>query len=234
MAGRLWYIIFTSRTPKESVSSGDEDITGEPREQPERYFYERLVKLTRTKVAVSRRKGRNQRSTDARWLASIFFSFSFFLPFLLFSLLQPNNALARAIFQFSRVANRSAYQIQFADSIRRYVIFRSFFILITRFPITPPRGELNLRRFISRDQYLIESPRIESRRWRKKDTSSRQIVENDGYLLLTFWLRIRNERKRGFTITRKERRKLATSKKRFSSTGQNLRIFAEKFASSSY
>lgn len=42
--------------PKESVSSGDEDITGESREQAERYFYEPLVKLTRTKVAVSRER----------------------------------------------------------------------------------------------------------------------------------------------------------------------------------
>ena len=39
---------------KESVSSGDEDITGEPRELAERYFYERLVKLTRAEVAGSR------------------------------------------------------------------------------------------------------------------------------------------------------------------------------------
>lgn len=50
-------------TPKESVSGGDEDITGGPGEQAERYFYERLVKLTRTKVAAS----------DSRWLASIFY-----------------------------------------------------------------------------------------------------------------------------------------------------------------
>lgn len=162
--------------------------------------------------------------------------FSPFLSFFLSSFFLSSNQTMLSLAQFSNFRGSQIGPLtRFnSHSIRRYVIFRSFFILITRFPITPPRGELNLRRFISRDQYLIESPRIESRRWRKKDTSSRQIVENDGYLLLTFWLRIPNERKRGFTITRKERRKLATSKKRFSSTGQNLRIFAEKFASRSY
>lgn len=156
--------------------------------------------------------------------------FSPFLSFFLSSFFLSSNQTMLSLAQFSNFRGSQIGPLTRFNSrsIRRYVIFRSFFILITRFPITPPRGELNLRRFISRDQYLIESPRIESRRWRKKDTSSRQIVENDGYLLLTFWLRIRNERKRGFTITRKERRKLATSKKRFSSTGQNLRIFASR------
>lgn len=142
--------------------------------------------------------------------------FSPFLSFFLSSFFLSSNQTMLSLAQFSNFRGSQIGPLtRFnSHSIRRYVIFRSFFILVTLFPITPPHGELNLRRFISRDQYLIESPRIESRRWRKKDTSSRQIVENDGYLLLTFWLRIRNERKRGFTITRKERRKLATSKKR--------------------
>lgn len=81
MAGRLWYIIFTSRTPKESVSSGDEDITGEPREQPERYFYERLVKLTRTEVAASRRKGREINVPPMLGGSPPFFSLLLFLSF---------------------------------------------------------------------------------------------------------------------------------------------------------
>lgn len=140
--------------------------------------------------------------------------FSPFLSFFLSSFFLSSNQTMLSLAQFSNFrGSQIGPLIRFnSHSIRRYVIFRSFFILITRFPITPPRGELNLRRFISRDQYLIESPRIESRRWRKKiprlDKSWKMMD------ILTLWLRIRNERKRGFTITRKERRKLATSKKR--------------------
>lgn len=109
--------------------------------------------------------------------------FSPFLSFFLSSFFLSSNQTMLSLAQFSNFRGSQIGPLtRFnSHSIRRYVIFRSFFILITRFPITSPRGELNLRRFISRDQYLIESPRIESRRWRKKDTSSRQIVENDGY-----------------------------------------------------
>lgn len=129
--------------------------------------------------------------------------FSPFLSFFLSSFFLSSNQTMLSLAQFSNFRGSQIGPLtRFnSHSIRKYVIFRSFFILVTRFPITPPRGELNLRRFISRDQYLIESPRIESRRWRKKDTSSRQIVENDGYphALVTYTQRavLRLREKRG-------------------------------------
>lgn len=144
MAGRLWYIIFTSRTAKESVSSGDEDITGEPREQPERYFYERLVKLTRTKVAASRRKGREINVPPMLGGSPPFFPFFFFFffPFRAPPTFKPSSSGSRhfapPIFQFSRIANRSAYQIQFAFCSSRVfervsrLLLEIFFFLITR------------------------------------------------------------------------------------------------------